>query len=287
MTTAQKPEPSILQLWMLVLPTGWAFVTPLNPPARLVAISLSVFVIVKFLAERQFLKTSATRPSWPVRIAWYLLWAGLDSKAFFGRRQATDVAIGEWLFAGLKMSFGIGLLFGVAPRCLKWHDLTAGWIAMIGLIFALHFGLFHLAALAWKRSGRNVEPIMQAPILSTSLNEFWGRRWNVAFRDFAHEFVFRPLVRRRNGQLAESGCFVFSGLIHELAISLAAGAGFGLPFTYFLAQGFGVWLERRLPFLKRHRISGWCFTAVFTIPGAYWLFHPMFVRRLILPLIGG
>jgi alginate O-acetyltransferase complex protein AlgI len=61
---------------------------------------------------------------------------------------------------------------------LASHDLLAGWMAMIGLIFALHFGLFELLALAWRRAGRNVTPIMQAPILSTSLNEFWSRRWN-------------------------------------------------------------------------------------------------------------
>ncbi|MCX7422931.1 MAG: MBOAT family protein [Planctomycetia bacterium] len=287
MTTRPQHDPSILQLTVLILPSGWAFVEQMNPFLRLLAISFSIFVIVKFLSERHYLKTSETRPRWRDRVAWYLFWAGLDPQAFFCRRESSHSTTSEWLFASLKTLFGIGLLVGVAPLCLTWHKMTAGWIAMVGLIFTLHFGLFHLAALAWRRVGRRVEPIMQAPILSTSLNEFWSRRWNLAFRDFAHEFVFRPMVRQRHARLAEWACFAFSGLIHELAISIPAGAGYGMPFAYFMWQAVGVWLERRLPGLKRNRFVGWCFTAAFTIPGVYWLFHPMFVRRLILPLIGG
>jgi alginate O-acetyltransferase complex protein AlgI len=99
--------------------------------------------------------------------------------------------------------------------------------------------------------------------------------------------VFRPLVRRRHVRLAEWACFAFSGAIHELAISVPAGAGYGLPFAYFMWQGVGVWLERRSPASMRGGVFGWCYTALFTIPAAYWLFHPAFVRRLILPLIGG
>ena len=287
MAVGREHEPSIGQLSFLLLPIGWAFAKWLSPTSQQMAISLSIFGIVKFLTERQYLMSPEMRADWWSRTAWYLLWIGLDPKAFFVRRNASTIATGEWLIASLKMAFGVTLLVGVAPQCLQWHEMTAGWIAMLGLIFTLHFGLFHLAALAWQRMGRDVEPIMKAPILATSLNEFWSRRWNLAFRDFAHEFVFRPLVRLRCVRLAEWACFVFSGLIHELAISLPAGAGFGLPFAYFLWQGFGVWLERRLPCLKRTQFGGWCFTAAFTIPGVYWLFHPTFVRRVILPLIGG
>lgn len=274
--------------WMVLLPltAAWAFVPGLTPSGRLFAITLSTFVIVKIETTRHYLAASGTRPTRGELVAWLLLWVGLDPAAFFVRRADAPPRTSEWVWGVGKVLLGIGLVTVAAPYCLPRHDLLAGWLTMAGLIFALHFGAFHLAALAWRRAGRDVVPIMRAPILSTSLSEFWSRRWNLAFRDFAHTFVFRPLVRRRWTRLAEWAAFAFSGIVHELAISVPAGAGYGLPFAYFAWQGFGVWLERRLPWANR-RGWGWCYAALFTVPAAYWLFHPPFVRRLILPMIGG
>ena len=290
MTTHRKHESSWLWLALLPMTAGWTLLAGLNPLQHLCAIAGSIFLIVKFASERHYLATAAMRPSRCDRLAWFLLWPGLDPQAFFTHRRDVETpAPSEWACGVLKMAFGLLLLRVVAPRCLTVHELAAGWVAMIGLVFTLHFGLFHLAALGWRRAGRDVVPIMLAPIMATSLNEFWSRRWNLAFRDFAYTFVFRPLVRQRQARLAEWLVFAFSGLVHELAISVPAGAGFGLPLAYFLLQGFGVWIERRLPGagVTRSRLFGWLFTALLAAPAAYWLFHPAFVRRLILPLIGG
>jgi len=159
---------------------------------------------------------------------------------------------------------------------------------MAGIVFAFHFGSLHLAALAWRRAGRNVTPIMNAPILATSLSEFWSRRWNRAFRDFAHLFVLRPVAKQWNMTAATWLSFIFSGLVHELAISFPAGAGYGLPTGYFLLQAFGLTLERwsvrrGVPLGKG--VFGWCFALVFVLGPVVWLFHPPFVNKVILPLI--
>ena len=66
---------------------------------------------------------------------------------------------------------------------------------MFGVILLLHFGTFQLLALIWQRFGVAVEPLMRAPLLATSLGEFWGARWNTGFHAVAHEFLFRPLRR--------------------------------------------------------------------------------------------
>ncbi|MFO0818339.1 MAG: MBOAT family protein [Pirellulales bacterium] len=283
---SRSHEPSLRWLVLLPLCAVWTFVPGLSPTWTLFAVSLSIFAVVKCESTLHFLATTQARPTARELIAWLFLWVGLDPAAFFTRRTATGPRNSEWFWGVSKLLLGLGLLFIAAPRCLALNELLAGWVAMIGLVFALHFGAFHLLALAWRRAGRDVVPIMRAPILATSLSEFWSRRWNLAFRDFAHMFVFRPLVRRRRVRLADWGAFAFSGLVHELAISVPAGAGYGLPLAYFLLQGCGVWLERRLP-LAKHSGWGWCYTFLFTTPAAYWLFHPAFVRRLILPLIGG
>ena len=199
-----------------------------------------------------------------------------------------------------KTLLGVVLLFGVAR--IAPQPLLAGWIGMIGIILILHFGLFHLLAIGWRTAGIDVKPIMDAPLCSKSVSEFWSRRWNAAFNRLAFDFVFRPLARRRGRRsssdatkrsrrsstlplrggtrIATLAAFLFSGLIHELAISLPAGAGYGLPTAYFLLQGIGILTERVLP-----RIRGRIFTLAITAVPAFWLFHPPFVRNVILPFM--
>ena len=138
---------------------------------------------------------------------------------------------------------------------------------MLGLIFLLHFGSFQLDALFWQSRGVTATPIMSAPILSRSLSEFWGKRWNLGFRQLAHELVFLPLRRHIGAAAAGFAVFVVSGLIHELVISLPARGGYGLPTSYFILQGIGVTLERSSTGERlglRDGWRGWCFMA--TLP---------------------
>jgi hypothetical protein len=96
----------------------------------------------------------------------------------------------------------------------------------------------------WQSLGVKAEPIMSAPLRSTSLGEFWGKRWNLGFRQLAHELIFRPLHRTLGPNTAGFLVFAVSGLIHDLVISLPARGGYGLPTLYFLLQGTGVTVER-------------------------------------------
>jgi hypothetical protein len=124
------------------------------------------------------------------------------------------------------------------------RGLLVGWIGLLGLIFLLHFGLFHIAALAWQAAGVEAKPIMRGPALATSLNDFWSNRWNLAFRQLAHDLVLFPLRRRLGVGGAGLAAFLASGLTHEMVISLPAGAGYGLPTAYFALQGLGMLFER-------------------------------------------
>ena len=69
-------------------------------------------------------------------------------------------------------------------------------------ILPLHFGTFELIALAWQTAGVNAQAIMQKPISSHSLSKFWGKRWNLGFRQLSHEFVFQPLHKAVGTQAA-------------------------------------------------------------------------------------
>lgn len=159
---------------------------------------------------------------------------------------------------------------------------------MLGLILLLHFGIFQLSALFWQRLGVDAMPIMSAPLRSESLSEFWGKRWNLGFRQLSHDLIFGPLHRRLGVRAAGFLVFVVSGLIHDLVISVPAHGGYGFPTGYFVLQGVGVLVERsslgkRLGL--REGVRGWLFMAVFTAGPAFLLFHPPFVLRVIIPFM--
>lgn len=215
---------------------------------------------------------------------YFVFWAGMDAANFLtsetsrgdpSRHTRTIIS------AVMKILCGAFALFALAR--LVSNSLLAGWLGMIGMILILHFGVFDLAAVAWRIAGINAKPIMHAPIKATSLNEFWGRRWNGAFNQLVVNVFFRRLTRSIGTVQATLIAFLISGLIHELVISLPARAGYGLPTAYFLVQGWGVIAQRHVGL--RRGIGGWLFTMVIAAGPAFWLFHPPFVRHVILPFL--
>lgn len=87
---------------------------------------------------------------------------------------------------------------------------------------------------------------------------------------------------------AELLVFVASGGIHDLVISLPARGGYGLPTGYFVLQGLGVTVERstlgRQLGLQKG-VTARFFMFVVTAAPAFWLFHPPFVQRVIIPFM--
>lgn len=275
--------------WLLILPiaASWIFVPGLSPFATMCGISMSLFVLIK-LHVLSHSVASGKHVSPIDRLAWFLAWPGLDAAAFFRKGVVDTPALREWLFAAAKVGFGGWMLFQVAPALRADAELASGWAALIGIVFLLHFGTFHLAALFWRSRGRDVKPIMNAPILATSVAEFWSRRWNLAFRDYASPFLFVPLMRKTNSAVAVFAGYTFSGLVHEIAISVPARGGYGLPTLYFAMQGAAMLIERaaeKRGFRVTSGFRGWCWTAVATVPAAYFLFHPPFIRAVVLPVV--
>jgi hypothetical protein len=226
-------------------------------------------------------------PGW--RHAAYLLaWPGLDAAAFLRAHSESAPPRKEWIRGLRNLLVGVALFFGVA-RFVAPHNLyVAGWLGMAGVVVALHFGLFHLLSCGWRYAGVEARPLMNRPLVSVSLGEFWGRRWNTAFRDLTHRFLFRPLTRRFGVHGGIAGGFVFSGLVHELVISVPAGGGYGGPTLFFALQGVGILVERsrfgRQIGLARGA-RGWLFTMLVLVIPAPCLFHPPFVERIVVPFM--
>lgn len=249
------------------------------------ALAFGVFAGLKW----QSWWASGVRASMRRSVAYLLAWPGMNADAFLDSRDiVTKPAPREWIAATVKTLLGIALLWGVARTIPPDHPLVRGWIGLFGLILLLHFGSFHLLSLFWRSKGIDARPIMDHPLASKSLSEFWGKRWNLGFRQLAFDIIFRPLHRRIGAAEASLLVFLASGLIHDLVISVPARGGYGLPTAYFLIQGFGVMLERssfgRRIGLQRG-VRGWIFLFVVAAAPAFWLFHPPFVLRVILPFM--
>lgn len=249
------------------------------------ALAFSIYAGCKWLTWRRW-HLAIPHPAW--RSAAYLLaWPGMDAASFLAPHAGVNrPSLTSWLNATFVTVLGAAL-FCVGARTLPAsHPLLQGWAGMLGLILSLHFGAFRLAALWWRTLGVDAVPIMAAPLHSASLSEFWGKRWNLGFHQLAHDFVFAPAHKRIGPRAAGFLVFIVSGLVHDLVISVPAGSGFGLPTLYFALQGAGVAVERSQFGRKlglREGARGWLFMAVVTAGPVFWLFHPPFVLRVVIP----
>jgi alginate O-acetyltransferase complex protein AlgI len=273
---------------LLVLPSiALACGKFLAPWVFMWTLSFALYFSLKWLTWWQA-RSQTVHSAWR-SVAYLLAWPGMDAEAFLNAgEQVSSPPASRWIGPVSKTSLGIILLWVVARRVPQSDALLQGWIGMLGLILILHFGSFEIVALLWQCLGVKAEPIMRAPLRSISLGEFWGKRWNLGFRQFAHELIFRPAYRSVGVGAAGFLVFVASGLIHDMVISIPAQGGYGLPTLYFAIQGLGVRIERSA-FGKSlglaEGVRGWCFMSIFLVTPVFWLFHPWFVSRVILPFM--
>ena len=177
-------------------------------------ISLAIFLGLKWLTWWRA-RSRIAHAAWR-SVAYLLAWPGMDADAFLdARHHVSPPAARAWLGAAFETMLGAILFWVVARSIPLGQPLLRGWAGMVGLILLLHFGSFQIVALLWQNLGVKAEPIMSAPLHSTSLAEFWGKRWNLGFRQLAHELIFRPLYRRLGAGTAGFFVFVASGLVHE------------------------------------------------------------------------
>lgn len=222
-------------------------------------------------------------------LGYLVLWPGMNADTFLGDTSSVHKSEPvRWLAALAKTLVGVALIAFLARRLSEMPPPVAGWLGMFGLVLFLHFGLFDLAGLVWRAAGVDAEPIMRSPIAATSLGDFWGKRWNTGFRELTYRLVFRPLHSRLGAELATVAAFVASGLIHETVISIPAHGGYGLPTAYFVLQGIGVLFERSSAgkwLGLGHGTRGWIFVLFVAGAPVFVLFHPPFIRRVILPFL--
>ncbi|CAA2935335.1 probable long-chain-alcohol O-fatty-acyltransferase 5 [Olea europaea var. sylvestris] len=158
---------------------------------------------------------------------------------------------------------------------------------LIDLIVALSSFLVRVLA------GLELEPPSDEPYLSTSLQEFWGRRWNLIVTNTLRHTVYKP-VRSASATVlgnnlaplvAVVATFIVSGLMHELLFYYVTRVSPSWEMTlFFVLHGVCVVVEFRLKaaFGGKWRlpwfVSG-TLTVGFVVATSFWLFFPPLTRN--------
>jgi len=215
---------------------------------------------------------------------WFGMRPALFSSSACGNRQGGASLIKKGL-----ARIVYGLLLVLLARW-AWAAFDSRWVATLlmlpGLSLILHFGLFNIVAGLWRVVGFDCRSLFKAPLYSQSLSEFWSRRWNLAFSEMTALAVHRPCKRRLGPATATVLAFLFSGLLHEAAISLPVKAGFGFPMLYFLLHGAAMLVEKFLRD-RGHPLEGWrgrLWTIAWLVVPLPFLFHQPFLRGVVWPL---
>lgn len=241
------------------------------------AVSAFLFLIAKMLIIAADGRGLGGQNLIGAQAAFVLMWPGFDLAAW--RRQALQPMKLATRAAG-NLIGGASLVWLIARQVP--NQFVGTWLAMTGFVVVLHGGIFTALAACWRGRGRDVRPLMDGPLFAASVTEFWGSRWNTAFRDLAHRLIFRPLLSRSGKGAATLAVFLISGLVHELVVTVPAGGGYGGPTLYFLLQPLGMAIERGCPCAKRGivwRLRTWLFVAA-PLP---LLFPTVFVERVMRP----
>lgn len=257
---------------------------------RLLLLCMGMFLSFKALVTVETRLTGRPCPRGPRWLAFAFLWPGMRPQAFASLKSGRRPGSGRLMREGL-LAVGLGGLLllaarGVGPRAL--HGVPGTLLALSGLGFVLHVGSFRALAGFWRWRGAAVVPLFDAPHRARSLQEFWGRRWNLAFSEMLQVALRRPLTPRLGASGSGAAIFLVSGALHEVALSVPGQGGYGLPLLYFALHGVLVQVEPRLAWLRspRHALAQRLWTLGWAVLPAVLVFHPAALRAAVLPLVG-
>ncbi len=267
-----------------------------HPIIRMLSIIATTFSAMKVIAATESYKTKPLTLTFKQWFTFAGGWAGMRAEPF--EKLGSVPVPGGWamvrmgitrVLAGLILIFiGHKLLLLNLDKELT-YILVSGCL-LVGLSLILHFGMLSISAGMWHFSGVNTYLLFRQPVKASSLTEFWSKRWNIAFSEMTSVAIFRPLKNKIGSAAALMLAFMFSGLLHELALSVPVNSGYGLPLLYFIIQGSVVLFEklmisRKIRFLQ-NKITETTWVLFWVVVPMPLLFHAEFIKHIVWPLAG-
>jgi hypothetical protein len=267
-----------------------------QPVIRMLALIVTTFTCMKVIAAANDYKNKPLGLTFVQWSAFAIGWMGMRAQPFEKLGEAPLPNAWPMIRFGISRIIGGLVLILAAHQVVLFHlaptpsyiIITA--LLLIGLSLILHFGLLSISAGTWRLSGVNTYYLFKSPAKALSLTEFWSKRWNIAFSEMTSIAIFRPLVNKTGAPAALMLAFGFSGLLHEVALSVPVNSGYGLPTLYFIIQGGLVLFEkvmvsRRITFLSNKTIAR-VWTLFWVIMPMPLLFHTQFIKQVVWPLAG-
>jgi hypothetical protein len=164
------------------------------------------------------------------------------------RRMATRAV----LFLAL-LEVGRRIAFDLAPHLPEGAPrLAVRWLGVLVFVYALTDAAYAVVALLHRAAGYASPMIHRDPVLSRSVREFWGNRWNRIVGGWLRAYIYRPLARRGQAGLGMLLAFVASALIHLYVALPALGTEQALIVAaFFVVQGVFALVEGPL------RVASW------------------------------
>jgi len=215
------------------------------------------------------------------------------AQGWFGMRPVlfetvvSNAQSGVWyfLFKGTSRIL-LGVLFLFLSTFIP-IEILSDLLLLVGLSFILHFGLLNVSTGLWRALGADVKELFIAPYKARSLKEFWGKRWNMAFSEMTASIVYKPLLPVLGKEKSIMASFLFSGILHEIAISFPAQSGYGLPLLYFALHAFLMFAESKMKEIQKiivHPVWGHVWVMSWQILPLPLLFHKGFIDTVAKPL---
>ncbi|XP_019169158.1 PREDICTED: acyl-CoA--sterol O-acyltransferase 1-like [Ipomoea nil] len=161
------------------------------------------------------------------------------------------------------------------------------------IYFVLDLWLTAVSAAVRAVAGVELEPPFDDPHLATSLQDFWGRRWNLMVTNILRPAVYDPiraaaarlLPRKWAALPAVVATFLVSGIMHELVFyNIGRVKPTGEVMCFFLIHGVCLAMEigAKKAINGRFRLPGIVsgpLSLSFVILTSFWLFFPPFLRN--------
>ncbi len=206
------------------------------------------------------------------RLAFLCAWSDtypLERRACsFNVAAFRNLMVGTMVFAVAVAAAKAASDTGLAP--LRWFAGGIAVLAMAEMGTAAHNLLPAML-------GLTVPPLFQSPYRSTSIGEFWAKRWNVPAGEAFRRFCFVPLARH-GVAFAMSTTFMISAVGHALLVFLVLGRWTPALIcgTFFLVQPVFIAAERQLNVRRWRPVAGWAWTM-----GLLTIASPLFVEPVL------
>ena len=227
----------------------------LQPWQRLLASTAALLFLLKATILLQRPQREIIEYSKFGLLLYFTVWPGMNPTPFKARSgvDATTMKSSERLFVRGAVVTACGIALAVltcvyAPRIDR---VLIGWLGIAAFLTTLHFGFSDVLTFMTRWIGFPIGKLFDAPLRSISLRDFWSRRWNLAFVEMDKALFIKPLHRKFGAVGAIIGVFFISGVLHEMALSYVANAGWGGPMCYFLLHGALVVFESKSKIEKR------------------------------------